>query len=78
MSTSSPWMTLQQVCDYAQRSYETVRRAAVECQRSSGERGLKGAQRDVNATWRFHVEDVDRWVAGEAPVAPARKLRRAS
>lgn len=77
--TESPWMTLAETCTYSRKSYETVRRAAVGYQRTSGRAGLKGEQPRVNACWTFHRDDVDRWIKGEPPVAPARsRLRRAS
>lgn len=64
--SESPWMTLEETCAYAKRSRETVRRAAVLWSRKKTE-GLRAHQRKAHARWRFHVEDVDRWIRGEPP-----------
>lgn len=61
------WLTLARAAEYTGHSYEWVRRAAVEYQRSSGRRGLRGSQRKAGASWRFKAVDLDRWVRGEPP-----------
>lgn len=66
------WLTLDEACAYTQRSRETVRRAAVQYQRTEGRDGLKGAQRQAHACWRFTVRDLDRWVEGLPPVRRGR------
>ncbi len=60
-------MTLDEAADYARRSRETLRRAAVEFQRSDGRTGLRGFQRKAGACWRFTDRDVDRWIKGLPP-----------
>lgn len=74
--TDTPWMTLDEASSYARRSRETLRRAAVECQRK-GDRGLKGHQPKPHACWRFQRDDVDRWIRGEAPRGTNRRLHAA-
>lgn len=66
------WLTLDQACAYTQRSRETVRRAAVQYQRTQGREGLKGAQRTPHACWRFTTKDLDRWVEGQSPTRRGR------
>jgi hypothetical protein len=74
-SLVSPWLTTQEVAEFARVHEETVRRAAVEYQRSKGKSGLKTYQRKPNTEHRFTREDVDRWIAGEPPAAPAKAAR---
>lgn len=71
----SPWMSTKQAAAYAGRHFKTVRLAASEYVSSDGKRGLKGVQRRANCSWRFHRDDVDRWIRGETP---ARGTRRPS
>lgn len=71
------WLTLDQACEYTQRSRETLRRAAVHYQRTQGREGLKGAQRKAHACWRFSVRDLDRWVEGDPPARSKRSGRAA-
>lgn len=71
------WLTLNQACTYTQKSRETVRRAAVQYQRTGGRDGLKAAQPRPHACWRFTTKDLDRWVEGEAPARPKRSGRAA-
>lgn len=71
--TDTPWFTLPEAMAYTRRSRETVRRAAVEYQRDNN-KGLKGYQSHPNACHRFHVEDLDRWIRGEAPAWDTRRL----
>jgi hypothetical protein len=71
--SASPWMTLPEACDYTRHSRQTVRRAAVEYQRDNS-KGLRGYQPHTNASWRFHVTDLDRWVRGEPPARSTRQL----
>lgn len=61
------WLTLGEAAEYTGHSYEWVRRAAVEYQRSSARSGLRGSQRKAGASWRFKRADLDRWVRGEPP-----------
>jgi hypothetical protein len=75
--TDSPWMSTQQVAAYAGRHFKTVRLAAAEYVSSGGRCGLKGGQRGTNCSWRFHREDVDRWIRGEAPARGGRRLSAA-
>jgi hypothetical protein len=69
--TSAPvtpgWLTLDEAAAYTGRHRETVRRAAVEYQRSNSKAGLRAAQQKAHACWRFKAADLDRWVMGEAP-----------
>jgi len=69
----TPWLTLAEACEYTKHCTQTVRRAAVECDRSNGQRGLRGYQQRGHTPWRFRVEDLDRWLRGEPP---ARSIRR--
>jgi heme oxygenase len=70
--TETPWLTLAEAVTYTKRSERTVRGAAVECDRSSGARGLRGYQQGAGCSWRFHTADLDRWVRGEAPARSSR------
>ncbi|GAB3429966.1 helix-turn-helix domain-containing protein [Actinophytocola sediminis] len=66
MSAPTGWLTLDQAAEYTGRHRETVRRAAVQFDRDPT-KGLRGFQRKSSACWRFKVEDLDRWVMGQAP-----------
>lgn len=70
MSTETPWMTLADACQYTRRSYETVRRAAVAFQRDP-RKGLRAFQERPHACYRFHRDDLDRWVMGQPPARGA-------
>jgi excisionase family DNA binding protein len=55
MSSSSPWLTAARTAEYVGVSITLVYRQA----RSGSLRGIKvGGGR----CWRFHVEDVERWL----------------
>lgn len=60
------WLTLDEAAAYTGHHRETVRRAAVDYQRDN-RRGLRSAQRNAHACWRFQREDLDRWVMGQPP-----------
>lgn len=60
------WLTLDEAATYTGHHRETLRRAAVDFDRS-GNAGLRGFQRKAHATWRFKAVDLDRWVRGEPP-----------
>lgn len=74
--TDTPWLTLAEAAAYTKHSKELVRDAAVVYRRTNGAKGLRGGQNAPNATWRFKVEDLDRWVLGERPTRS--KLRSVS
>lgn len=78
--TESPWMTGQEVADYSRVIPETVRVAAAEYDRTGGKSGLKNYQRKPNTERRYLLEDVERWIRGEAPARDKRsgRLARAS
>lgn len=78
--TGSPYMTRAEVAERARCAPVTVYRAWVAYRQSGGTEGLRGIQRGgPNSTLWFDPADVDRWLDGEAPVAPAKaRLRRAS
>jgi hypothetical protein len=62
----SPWLTLDQVAEYCQRHPVTVGRAM--------RKGLmRATQYEKNGSWRAHIDDVDTWMRGEAPVRGKRK-----
>lgn len=61
------WMSLDRAAEYTGRHRETLRRAAVEFQRTNGKAGLRAAQQRANACWRFKADDLDRWVEGLPP-----------
>jgi hypothetical protein len=71
-------MRLNEVAAYSRRHYETVRRAAVEYQRTAGKRGLKSSQPGTNACHIVHRDDVDRWLRGEVPARGRGRLSVAS
>lgn len=76
--TGSPYMTTAEVARYARCAVKTVERAWRQY-RQTGTDGLRGTQRNgAYSTLLFHQDDVTRWVAGEAPVAKVRKLRRSA
>lgn len=76
--TESPYLTTAEVAKYSRRSVKTVERAWAAYRRT-GATGLRATQPNgAYSNLLFHREDVDRWVAGEAPVAKARKLRRSA
>ncbi|NKW17040.1 helix-turn-helix domain-containing protein [Rhodococcus hoagii] len=62
----SPWMTVREVAEYARCCADVVYAAL---QREE----LRGTQRVVpRGRWTVHREDVDRWLAGEAPAKKPR------
>ena len=69
------YLTLQEVARLGRRNYETVRRAAVEYQRSRGKSGLKTMQRVPRGKHVVRPDDAHRWIRGEAPAAPDRPAR---
>ncbi|HKY58737.1 MAG TPA: hypothetical protein VJL80_11925 [Aeromicrobium sp.] len=69
-------MTIKEAADYCRHHERTVWAALRQYERSAGKRGLKGAQRAPNATWRVHEADADRWMRGEPPARG--QFRRAS
>lgn len=59
MSDQSPWMSVQDVCQYGHTNRTTVYRAL-----QIGE--LRGHQHVApRGTWRVHRDDVDLWLRGE-------------
>lgn len=69
---SPQWMTLKQTVEFLQvnyqrRSYETVRNACLEYQRTKGEFGLKCAQGGAGKRYLVHRDDAARWITGKAP-----------
>lgn len=77
--TGSPFMTTAEVAEYARCSVKTVERAWADYRQSGGSRGLRATQpRGPYSRLLIHRDDVERWVRGEAPIASARRLRRAS
>lgn len=74
-TVTTPWMTVKEAAAYSRRHEKTVRTALHEYVSSRGRRGLRGSQPAANCTWRLRREDVDAWLAGEAPRhrAPQRK-----
>ncbi len=66
-------LTAAEAAKHVKLNVRRVRDAAVECARSNGRKGLRGYQRGPNCSWRFFVEDLDRWLRGEPP---ARSIRR--
>lgn len=77
--TESPYMTTAEVAEFARCATRTVERAWAAYRHSAGREGLRATQRGAFSTLLFHRDDVDRWVKGEQPVAPAKsRLRRAS
>lgn len=79
MTADDSYLTRAEVAELARCSTVTVYRAWVAYRQSRGARGLRGVQRNgANSRVWFHPDDVARWVAGEAPVAKPRALRRAS
>lgn len=79
MSTS-PYMTRGEVAEYARCAPITVYRALVAFRQSQGARGLRGSQPGgVNGRLMFHRDDVERWMAGQAPSSSsARPVRRSA
>jgi hypothetical protein len=69
----TPWLTAAEAAQYVKLDIRRVRAAAVECEQTNGRAGLRGYQRGPNCSWRFHIEDLDRWLRGEPP---ARSIRR--
>lgn len=63
----SPWMTLRETATYVRRSYETVRRACKEYQRTDGRYGLKCAQGRDGTKYLIQRVDAMRWINGVAP-----------
>jgi excisionase family DNA binding protein len=63
MTRTSPWFNTAEAAEYAKTSVETIIQAR--------ERGdLLGYQRIYRGTWRFHEDDLDRWVRGEPAASP--------
>lgn len=56
----------------AAATYTSSRRNEIREAAESGE--LRGYQRVRRGKWRFHREDLDAWVRGEAPAARPGKL----
>ena len=73
-----PLLTLYEVADFAGLSYETVRRAAVEYERTKGLSGLKTERRHPRAAYRVHVAERDRWLSGDKAVARGKRSTRAA
>jgi hypothetical protein len=69
------WCTLADVVKLSGRSYEYVRRAAVECQRTNGRSGLRSTQDRPHAKHMFHVRDVERWMHNQPPSRTTHKFR---
>jgi hypothetical protein len=67
VADASPWMTVREAARYARRSYETVRRACVENQRTNGQYGLKCAQSRPGTKILIQRVDVMRWMNGRKP-----------
>lgn len=77
--TDSPYLTRAEVAEYTRRHPYTVYRAWVAYRQSGGTRGLRGHQPSgPNGTVTFLIDDVDRWLNGEAPLSGSRKLRRSA
>ncbi len=69
---TSPWLTLPQAAERAQRGVRTLTRALAD-------ESLTGYQPVKGGRWRIHVDDLDAWVRGEkAPVKLPVLSRRAS
>jgi transposase len=68
---------MQEVANFAGLSYETVRRAAVEYDRTGGRSGLKTERRTPTSARRVHVAERDRWISGQKPVSTKRRVRAA-
>jgi hypothetical protein len=73
----SPWMTTAEAATYARCHPTTIRKAFVDYAQSSGSRGVRSLQRGPNSPHLVHVDDLTRWMAGEAPARGVRKLRSA-
>lgn len=70
---TSPWLTVQEAADRVRRHRNSVYKALWAEQAKPGS-GLRGRQLvEPQGSWLIHVDDVDAWVAGEAP---ARRLKR--
>lgn len=77
--SESPYMTIAEVADYARCCVKTVERAWADYRRSGGRQGLRATQRrGAYSRVLVHRDDADRWVSGEAPVSPPRRLRRSA
>lgn len=77
--TDSPYMTTAEVAEFARCSIKTVERAWADYRHSGGRSGLRATQpRGAYSRLLIHRDDADRWVRGEAPAGPARRMRRVS
>ncbi|HEX3783695.1 MAG TPA: hypothetical protein VHX38_28870 [Pseudonocardiaceae bacterium] len=65
--TSAAWMTVTEAATHARRGDATIRRALSEYVASRGKRGLRGSQQAVNCSWRIRSDDLEAWMAGDAP-----------
>jgi hypothetical protein len=76
MTAPSPYLNRKQAAAYANCSAVTVYRAWVQY-RKTGKSGLRASQPGgVNGVLLFHRDDLDRWIAGEAPSRAAAGRRR--
>jgi hypothetical protein len=77
---SRPWMSIRQVATYIGRHPNYIYDAVHEYDRTKNTkspRGLKAYQPKVNASWRVHRDDVDRWQEGLPPARGTRRLANA-
>lgn len=66
--TAGPdWLTVRETARHVRRSYETVRRACVEYQRTDGRYGLKCSQPRPRAKILIRPADALRWINGAKP-----------
>jgi excisionase family DNA binding protein len=56
--SDSPWLTVRQACERAQRGKQMILAALAD-------ESLTGHRPGERGRWRIHVEDLDAWVRGE-------------
>jgi hypothetical protein len=65
----TPWLSTAEAAVRTKRHPKTVLKALRKYEATKGREGMRGAQPNgPHSCWRVHLDDVDRWTAGEAPV----------
>lgn len=68
----SPYLTVAESASFARRHEQTIRKAIRAYQRDQST-GLKAFQANAHAAIVVHIDDLHRWIRGEAPSRGTRR-----